>query len=100
MREPLQRRIRELQKELAVGQARLYDLDRQEVALRETVLRISGAIQVLEELLAGLSPFSGNETRPLSGQPVLTKRDPVAEVDATNLPAGDGGPRVAPVDEG
>ncbi|WP_328475129.1 hypothetical protein OHA21_17615 [Actinoplanes sp. NBC_00393] len=46
----LQARLAELRREYATGEARLRDLTRQEVVLRETLLRISGAIQVLEEL--------------------------------------------------
>ena len=35
-----------------MGQHRMLDLERQLAQLRETMLRISGAIQVLEELQA------------------------------------------------
>jgi hypothetical protein len=52
----LQARLAELRREYATGEARLRDLTRQEVVLRETLLRISGAIQVLEELEAGAGP--------------------------------------------
>ncbi|MCA1636350.1 MAG: hypothetical protein LC802_22340 [Acidobacteria bacterium] len=53
MREQLQQRLEELKKEFEAGQARLRELEIQESRLRETLLRISGAIQVLEETLAG-----------------------------------------------
>ncbi len=52
MREKLQARLEELKREFETGQARLRELERQEAQLRETMLRISGAIQVLEETLA------------------------------------------------
>jgi len=52
MREQLQARIEVLNNEFETGQARLRELERQESVLRETMLRISGAIQVLQELLA------------------------------------------------
>ena len=50
--ERLQARLSQLRREFALGEDRLQDLLRQESALRETLLRISGAIQVLEELAA------------------------------------------------
>lgn len=53
MREQIQARLEELKREFETGQARLRDLEAQESQLRQTMLRISGAIQVLEEALAG-----------------------------------------------
>ena len=52
MREQLEARLEELKREFETGQARLRELERQEAQLRDTMLRISGAIQVLEEALA------------------------------------------------
>lgn len=52
MREEVTSRLENLRREFEVGQGRLRELERQEVQLRETLLRISGAIQVLEEVLA------------------------------------------------
>ena len=48
----LHTRLGELKKEFTTGQAHLQELEKQQMYLRETMLRISGAIQVLEELLA------------------------------------------------
>lgn len=56
MQEQLQERLELLKKEFASGQARLQELEMQQGHLRETLLRISGAIQVLEELLAQNPP--------------------------------------------
>ena len=53
MREQIQARLEELKKELEPGQAKLQKVEMQRTYLRETVLRIDGAVQVLEELLAG-----------------------------------------------
>ena len=52
MREQLQARLSMLKHELEVGQTQLQALEQQEISLRENLARISGAIQVLEELLA------------------------------------------------
>jgi len=52
MREQITHRIAELKKDFEAGQARLANLDREATQLRETMLRIAGAIQVLEETLA------------------------------------------------
>lgn len=43
-------RLLELRRELEKGRQRLESLDRERQELRDTMLRISGAIQVLEEL--------------------------------------------------
>lgn len=51
MRDRLQTRLQELKKEFETGQSHLQELEKQQMYLRETMLRISGAIQVLEELL-------------------------------------------------
>lgn len=48
--ERVRARLAELRREYALGEARLRELRAEESALRDTVLRISGAIQVLEEL--------------------------------------------------
>ena len=56
MREQLQNRLDELKREFETGQAQLRELEAQEVRLRETLLRISGAIQILEEMTAEDGP--------------------------------------------
>jgi hypothetical protein len=52
MREQIERRLEELTKELETGRAELDKVDQRRTYLREMVLRISGAKQILEELLA------------------------------------------------
>ena len=54
MRENLERRLQQLKAEFEAGQKMLADLETRQTTLRETLLRISGAIQVLEEELARL----------------------------------------------
>jgi predicted nuclease with TOPRIM domain len=51
MREQMQARLEALKKELETGQAELQKVEMQRTYLHETVLRISGAVQMLEELL-------------------------------------------------
>lgn len=63
MRESLERRVLELEDEARAGQKMLADLDAQRLEVRQTLLRISGALQVLGELLdAESDPASGIET--------------------------------------
>jgi hypothetical protein len=59
MREQLEQRVRELRAEQHKGQQVLAGLENQEAELRQTLLRISGAIQVLEEMLAGSAAPDG-----------------------------------------
>jgi hypothetical protein len=47
----IEQRLQELRSEFKIGEAQLEQLDRRRAQLRDTLLRISGAIQVLEELL-------------------------------------------------
>ena len=56
MKEQLQQRLQSLKTEYAAGQKMLVDLEAQQANLRDTLLRISGAIQVLEETLNEAQP--------------------------------------------
>ena len=51
MRERLEQRLQELKTEFGNGEKTLQDLEAQITTVRQTLLRISGAIQVLEEEL-------------------------------------------------
>jgi chromosome segregation ATPase len=64
MREQLEQRVSELRAEQRKGQEVLTDLEAKEAELRQTLLRISGAIQVLEELLAPTGPSASNGAVP------------------------------------
>ncbi|CCI15941.1 conserved hypothetical protein [Microcystis aeruginosa PCC 9807] len=52
MKKQIKKRLEQLKAEYESGQKMLADLETQGANLRNTMLRISGAIQVLEELLA------------------------------------------------
>ena len=56
MEAQLRMRLGELKKEFEAGGARLRELEAEQARVRETMLRISGAIQVLEEALAQVAP--------------------------------------------
>ena len=62
MQEQLQNRLEELKKEFHAGQARLQEMEDQERRLRDTLLRIAGAIQVIEEELGKAQGASGDRT--------------------------------------
>lgn len=71
MQEQLTNRLQELKSEFEAGQKKLAELEGQANNLRTTMLRISGAIQVLEEELAkagGAEPDSdtGIKSKPAS----------------------------------
>lgn len=51
MKEQIENRLKELKVEFESGQKMLADLEAQQANLKNTLLRISGAIQVLEELM-------------------------------------------------
>lgn len=50
MQEQVKKRLTELQAEFNKGQQKLQELENETAQLRNTLLRISGAIQVLKEL--------------------------------------------------
>ena len=52
MREQMQARLKVLKSELEAGEVKLAKVEKQRTYLRETLLQIGGATQVLEELLA------------------------------------------------
>lgn len=52
MKKQLQRRLQSLQTEYEAGQKVLAELEAKQASVRDTLLRISGAIQVLEEELS------------------------------------------------
>jgi len=65
MQEAMQSRLEELKAELEKGEAELQRVEAHRTYLRETLLRIGGAVQVLEELL---SQEEGGQSEESAGQ--------------------------------
>ncbi len=55
----LEQRLKQLTAEYEAGQKMLAELESKQASVRETMLRISGAIQVLEEELARIEEQPG-----------------------------------------
>lgn len=78
MKEQLKQRLQSLKAEFEAGQKMLADLEAKQANLRDTLLRISGAIQVLEELTD--SDTEDNGKQPQQSEPeveVITESDTV-----------------------
>jgi len=60
MKEKLEMRINDLKAELESGKKIMDELEIKRANLGQTILRISGAIQVLEELMSGDSENNEN----------------------------------------
>lgn len=78
MREQLERRLQQLKDEYAQGEKTLEDLQAKTAGVQRVMLRLSGAIQVLEEELAAEnapqpsgdhSVYSGNGTSDNGAEP-------------------------------
>jgi ABC-type transporter Mla subunit MlaD len=70
MQEQIEARLQQLKEEFERGQRLLGELEAQQASVRSTLLRISGAMQVLEELLNGSAPegdLHAEDTLPESG---------------------------------
>jgi len=59
VREQVEKRREELAEELRQGQGMLAEVEARRAELQQTLLRISGALQVLDELLAPERPSAG-----------------------------------------
>jgi predicted nuclease with TOPRIM domain len=75
MREQLEQRLTQLKAEFEEGQKMLADLEARQTNLRSTLLRISGAVQVLEELLTEGQPGDQNQPIPQETQPATGHGD-------------------------
>ena len=71
MRTQLEERLKDLKTEFEAGQKMLADLENKQANLRETLLRISGAIQVLQELLPDTEAAQSNGQEAPNSQSLL-----------------------------
>ena len=75
MREQIQSRLKELKQQFEAGQIELQKLQSREDYLREAMLRINGAVHVLEELLAEVQLTGENETDPHKVELAAARRE-------------------------
>jgi chromosome segregation ATPase len=73
MKQSMEQRLKELKAEFESGQKMLADLESQQANLKNTLLRISGAIQVLEELLAKTQASDEDKTQLLETNPMNSR---------------------------
>ncbi len=72
MKQQLEQRLTALKAEFESGQKMLGELEAKQTNLKETLLRISGAIQVLEELLAQTpAPVEDNSDHSSDVEPIM-----------------------------
>ena len=76
MNDQLSMRLAMLKQEFANGQMRIQELEQQELTLREALLRLSGAIEVLEEIMGGQLPMGAAEPRSADAIPKPLARLP------------------------
>ena len=72
MREQIENRLNELRTEFEVGQKVMAELDIRQANLRSTLLRIGGAMQVLEELVGEKKGIADDQNASLSTTAVAT----------------------------
>ena len=75
MKDQLQQRLEALKAEFESGQKMLAETDAKQATLRETLLRIAGAIQVLEEELAKEAPAPDGAEQPEAAAKDASVRD-------------------------
>ncbi len=75
MKQKLEQHLQSLKAEFDSGQKMLADLSAKQANLRDTLLRISGAIQILEELLADSQTPEENNAHSLEKQQVSLQPD-------------------------
>lgn len=75
MKEKIENRLKELKAEFESGQKMLADLEAQQANLKNTLLRISGAIQVLEEMLVQANGAKAENAHSPESYPVVSQPD-------------------------
>ena len=75
MKRQLEQRLLELREEFSNGQQKLAELEESRNRVHETLLRISGAIQVLEEELGEKTPESKSSDLPKNNGKVSSSDD-------------------------
>lgn len=83
MKEQLRQRLQELKSEYESGQKVLADLEAKQANVRDTLLRIAGAIQVLEEELAKAESIVSNDIslNRIENTQLLNAETPAIEVN-------------------
>jgi predicted nuclease with TOPRIM domain len=74
MKQQINQRLQSLKSEFEAGQKMMADLEAKQANLRDTLLRISGAIQVLEELMSETPEIEENGSQ----EPEAVKAEVVA----------------------
>lgn len=75
MKTQLEQRLQSLKAEFESGQKMLADLEAKQANLRDTLLRISGAIQVLEEVLNEPSEVIDRDRTPETVSPEIVSSE-------------------------
>lgn len=92
MREQLERRLQQLKDEYAQGEKTLEDLQAKTVNVQRVMLRLSGAIQVLEEELAAENaPQSSSDHSVYSGNGASDNGAELGALAPNSAPAALGG---------
>ncbi len=65
----LEDRLADLRSKLQLGQRRLRELEQEQAVLQQQVLRISGAVQALEEVLMGAANTDAGGTTSMAAPP-------------------------------
>lgn len=86
MQEQLKKRITELEAEYRAGQEMLAELDTKRADLHQTLLRISGAVQVLQELLGTDRDSADDGAQPTQPSTLPPRQD--SGVPSPSLVAG------------